>query len=162
MCKKIFKKPQKSDILIYDNTYPRILEEIWYTETPLVIPKLNEFEPTLELGLIPGKVVPIPTTDSFNYPQKIPHVGCNSLMPTEIYKSWQGTLLRRIKPGESVYFVHSHRVLPSNQRHRLAETRYGGHVIVAAAAKDNIVGFQFHPEKSGIVGIKILRSYSLQ
>jgi hypothetical protein len=71
----MFKKPKKSDILIYDNTYPRILEEIWYTEAPLAFPKLNEFEPTLGLGLIPGKVVPRSTTDSFNYPQKISHVG---------------------------------------------------------------------------------------
>jgi glutamine amidotransferase len=127
----------------------------------LLFDESNEFEPTLGLGLIPGKVVPIPTTDSFNYPQKIPHVGWNSLMTTEIYKNWQGTLLNSHKSGDSVYFVHSYMVLPSNQRHRLAETNYGGHLIAAAVAKDNIVGFQFHPEKSGIVGLKILRSYLL-
>jgi glutamine amidotransferase len=80
-------------------------------------------------------------------------------LPTEIYKSRQGTLLKRNKPGESVYFVHSHMVLPTNQRYRLAETSYSGHVIVAAVAKNNIVGFQYHTEKSEIVGIKILDSF---
>jgi glutamine amidotransferase len=125
----------------------------------LLFDESNEFEPTLGLGLIPGKVVPIPKTDSFDYPQKIPHVGWNSLITTGNYKSWQNTLLKRNRPGDSFYFVHSHMALPSNQLHRLAEARYGGHVIVAAVAKDNIVGFQFHPEKSGIVGLKILDTF---
>jgi len=125
----------------------------------LLFDESNEFETSSGLGLIPGKVIPIPATDSFTNPRKVPHIGWNSLAPSENHKSWQGTLLSRNKPGESVYFLHSYMVLPTNQHHRLAETSYGGDKVVAAVAKDNIIGFQFHPEKSGTVGLRILDTF---
>ena len=124
----------------------------------LLFDESNEFEPTLGLGLIPGKVVPIPTTDSFNYPQKIPHVGWNSLMTTEIYKNWQGTLLNSHKSGDSVYFVHSYKVVPNKPDISIGQSDYGGE-FCAAFQQGNVLGVQFHPEKSHRFGMALMKRF---
>jgi glutamine amidotransferase len=65
-------------------------------------------------------------------------------------------LLKDNDAGDSVYFVHSFQVLPEDPAHEIAYTKYGEHRISSVISKDSIVGCQFHPEKSGLTGLKIM------
>ena len=111
------------------------------------------------LGIIPGKVISIPSLDIYNKIQKIPHIGWSSLVPSEDGKSWDGTLLDDIDPGDSVYFVHSFMSNTVIPEHRIANCIYGGIKIPAVIGKGKTMGCQFHPEKSGKIGLKILRQF---
>ncbi len=122
----------------------------------------EEFGVNEGLGLIPGRVVPIPAKTSEGLSQKIPHVGWNEIGPPEHKSSWQKSIFAEISTGESVYFVHSFMSVPTLYSHRLADCTYGGIKIAAAVQRDNIFGCQFHPEKSGLTGLKILRNFLLQ
>jgi imidazole glycerol-phosphate synthase subunit HisH len=82
---------------------------------------------------------------------KVPHVGWNSLEVRE-----GSRLLRGIEPGEFVYFTHSYRAPVTADT---AATSCYIESFAAAAERDNVMGVQFHPEKSGPTGLKILRSF---
>lgn len=125
----------------------------------LLLDESEEFGITPGLGLIPGRVVAIPTATVSGEAQKIPHIGWNSLVPAEGRVDWHGTVLADNAPGEAAYFVHSFMSVPSDPAHRVADCLYGGHRIAAVIMKDNITACQFHPEKSGEVGLKILRRF---
>jgi len=125
----------------------------------LLLDESEEFGVTKGLGLIPGRVVPIPTQMTSGAAQKIPHIGWNGLVLAEATTDWQCTLLQDNREGEAAYFVHSFMAVPTDPRHRLADCLYGGHRISAAITRNRIVGFQFHPEKSGEVGLRILRRF---
>lgn len=99
------------------------------------------------LGLVSGCVRRIETM------QKLPHIGWNQL---EFPKESQ--LFRGFASGSSVYFVHSYRVLPQKTETVLAVTDYGTE-IVAAVGQGNVYGCQFHPEKSGEIGLQILKNF---
>ena len=87
---------------------------------------------------------------------KTPHVGWNSLLrPKKV--SWKKTILESINPGDMVYFVHSFAAPPTSTT--IAQTEYGGEVFCSVISDGNIYGTQFHPEKSGGVGQKILRKF---
>ena len=75
---------------------------------------------------------------------------------------WGGTLLQDNRNGDAAYFVHSFMAVPTDPVHRIADCLYGGHVVSAAIGKGQITGCQFHPEKSGEVGLKILRRFLCQ
>ena len=128
----------------------------------LLMDESEEFGTTLGLGLIPGRVIPVPTKTVSNNPQKIPHIGWSALQLSSAQTSWRGTLLENNKSGESAYFVHSFMVVPTNPADHLADCIYGGHLVPATIRRDRITGCQFHPEKSGDVGLKILRQFILQ
>lgn len=121
----------------------------------------QEFGATKGLGLIPGEVVAVPLMGSDGRAQKIPHIGWNALVLPEGHESWEGSLLQDVKVGEAVYFVHSFMASPTNPSHRIADCLYGGVAVSAAIARDNVAGCQFHPEKSGDVGLKVLRRFLL-
>jgi glutamine amidotransferase len=121
----------------------------------------QEFGATKGLGLIPGEVVAVPSMGSDGRAQKIPHIGWNALVLPERHESWEGSLLQDVKVGEAVYFVHSFMASPTNPSHRIADCIYGGVAVPAAIARDNVAGCQFHPEKSGEVGLKVLRRFLL-
>lgn len=125
----------------------------------LLLEESEEFGQAKGLGLIPGRVVPVPTHTVNGEPQKIPHIGWNGLVVSESRGNWAGTLLQDNAPDEAVYFVHSFMAVPTDRAHRLADCIYGGHRVSAAIAKDRITGCQFHPEKSGEIGLKILRRF---
>jgi glutamine amidotransferase len=101
------------------------------------------------LGWIPGEVVRIerPAGSSL----RVPHMGWNVVTPRNT------DLFRRIRGGE-MYFMHSYRFLPQDRSVITAVTDYGGVEIVSAVRKDNIVGVQFHPEKSQGHGLRFLRN----
>jgi imidazole glycerol-phosphate synthase subunit HisH len=127
----------------------------------MLLDESDEFGTTEGLGLIPGRVIPIPATTILGDSQKIPHIGWNNLVFSKGLKSWCGGLLQETNPGEAVYFVHSFMVVPDNPDHRIADCLYGGIFVSAAIGRDNIYGCQFHPEKSGEVGLKVLRRFLL-
>ena len=124
----------------------------------MLLSKSLEFGVTQGLGLIDGEVIPIPSLDIKGQPQKTPQIGWNPLVPP-LETDWQETILQDVKLGESVYFVHSFMANPVDPSHRVADYIYGGNLITAAIHKDNIYGCQFHPEKSGRVGLKILKRF---
>lgn len=110
------------------------------------------------LGIVPGEVRAIPSSGSSGKPHKIPHIGWTTLHAPG-GKSWQGTLLEKMSPDDSVYFVHSFTAWPKNEADRLADADYDGCRIAAVIARGSVYGCQFHPEKSGPAGLKILGSF---
>jgi len=119
----------------------------------------EEFGVTAGLGLIAGTVVPVPSIAADRSSQKIPHIGWSELTPSEGRDGWGGTILSTVEPGEAVYFVHSFMAAPASAAHRIADCLYGGRRISAAIATENVFGCQFHPEKSGEVGLRVLRQF---
>ena len=103
------------------------------------------------LGLIPGKVVPIAKVIPEGL--KIPHMGWNAL---EFQK--ESPLFAHIQNGDCVYFVHSYYAADCEDA-VIASAVYGA-PLTAAVQKGNVFGCQFHPEKSGTVGLRILRAFA--
>lgn len=118
----------------------------------------DEFGQHEGLGIIPGRVVQVPAFDVDGTIQKIPHIGWANLSPSTP-GGWDGTILESTPVGTSVYLVHSFYFQTADPAHRLADCFYGGHRITAAVRMDQIIGCQFHPEKSGPAGIEILRTF---
>ena len=73
-----------------------------------------------------------------------------------------GTALAGLTPGEECYFIHSYEAKPAEDADCLAYTVYGGRKICAAAVHGSVLGCQFHPEKSGEVGLKIIEEFLKQ
>jgi len=117
-----------------------------------------EFGETAGLGVLPGRVVAIPAEGADGQAYKIPHVGWNALYPSGGSR-WEGTVLADVAAGEAAYFVHSFMAQPSDQRHRIADCHYGGIHVAAVVGSENVLACQFHPEKSGEVGLRILRRF---
>lgn len=116
----------------------------------------EEFGANEGLGLIPGRVVSIPGRTVNDEPHKIPHIGWADLV---LNPGRDSADTAGIVDGEAVYLVHSYQFEPEAAAHRLADCIYGGLRIAAAVRADNITGFQFHPEKSGKVGLGILDAF---
>ena len=119
----------------------------------------EEFGSHEGLGLIPGKVSAIPVTGVDGRPHKIPHIGWNELMPPSPATNWKGTILEDIPTNAAAYFVHSYAAVPAHPEHRLADCHYDGQVISAVIRSGSTYGCQFHPEKSGETGLRILRRF---
>ena len=125
----------------------------------LLLDESHEYGNHLGLGLVPGKVVDMKARlmeeglEGLNL--KIPQMGWNSLMfPKDKVKS---KLFQDIQEGDHVYFVHSF-AAEVKPEYLIAYTEYG-YSVTAAVQKDNIMGVQFHPEKSGDIGLKILENF---
>jgi glutamine amidotransferase len=127
----------------------------------LLLSRSQEFGTHAGFDLIPGEVIAIPPTGEDGKPHKIPHIGW---APLEVAPgaSWDGTILHNVKPGESVYLVHSFTARPTDASHRLADCHYDGRLVSASIRSGNVFGCQFHPEKSGRVGLAILDSFVSQ
>ena len=103
------------------------------------------------LGLIPGSVRPIRDVIPADY--KIPHIGWNALRFRQ-----ENPLFKYVKEGDCVYFVHSFYASDCDE-FTVATAEYGAE-LTAAVAKGNVYGCQFHPEKSGNVGLAILKAFA--
>lgn len=99
------------------------------------------------LGLLRGNVSRI------NGPVKVPHIGWNTLTHQS-----NNPLLKNINENAYVYFVHSYAASSYQQEDLLSITDYSG-IVPAIVQKDNIIGMQFHPEKSGEVGLQLLKNF---
>ena len=106
------------------------------------------------LGVIPGKVVRFPDpAPGATERLKVPHMGWNRVKQTAKHPMWDKV------PDESwFYFVHSYHSAPRFKKHVLGTAEYG-HPFAAAVAKDNVVAFQFHPEKSQAAGMTLLANF---
>jgi imidazole glycerol-phosphate synthase subunit HisH len=110
----------------------------------------REFETVAGLGWLPGEVVAITPTD----PQlKVPHMGWNELEPRRGHPVLDG-----LDPGAHAYFVHSYRFACAARGDVLATADYGGE-IAAVVGRDNLLGTQFHPEKSQAVGLRLIANF---
>lgn len=116
------------------------------------------FETSLEygehtgLGLIPGRVIPM--AGYIPAGLKIPHIGWNPLL---LKGERKHPLLNYVNEGDCVYFVHSYFAADCSDS-VIATAEYGKE-LTAAVARDNVMGCQFHPEKSGAVGLSILKAF---
>lgn len=117
----------------------------------LLFEESHEFGIHKGLGLLPGRVVAM--SDVIPADLKVPQIGWNAL---HIHK--EHPLFKNTKEGDFVYFVHSFYATDCDDS-LLATCEYGAE-LTAAVAKGNVMGCQFHPEKSGEVGLGILRAFS--
>ncbi len=117
----------------------------------MLLEKSLEYGEHKGLGLIAGEVRPI----SEVIPQglKIPHIGWNALH----FEGEKSPIFKYVNDGECVYFVHSYH--GANCKDAVIATAEYGVPLTAAVGKDNVFGCQFHPEKSGKVGLNILRAF---
>lgn len=120
----------------------------------LLLEQSEEFGVSKGLGLIKGKVIKMPILDNKS---KLPHISWNRITePTE--GAWDSTLLGDVKEENNYYFVHSFIAAPEDKSDVLANCMYAGIEFCAAVKHKNIYGFQFHPEKSGSLGLEILKN----
>ena len=120
----------------------------------MMLTKSFEFGEYEGLNIIPGNVVSMEGVVPADF--KIPHIGWNKLIfPKDKPKS---PIFRYVNEGEHVYFVHSY-YCTDCAPDTIATTEYGEE-LTAAIARDNVFGVQFHPEKSGEVGLNILRAFN--
>lgn len=106
------------------------------------------------LGFINGKVEKISANEAANLNLKIPQIGWNDIK----IKTDKHPILHGINDGENFYFANSFHFVCQNENNVLAYVEYG-RKINAVIVKDNIAGIQFHPEKSGEAGLKILKNF---
>lgn len=116
----------------------------------LLFDKSYEYGESEGLSLIPGEIRPI--SESIGEGLKIPHMGWNALERKE------HPLFKYLSGHSYVYFVHSYSAV-CPEEYVIAKAEYGS-LLTAAAAKGNVLGCQFHPEKSGETGLDILRAFS--
>lgn len=111
---------------------------------------------TRGLGLVEGTVEPLPEQTADGEPLKVPHIGWSALT---IAPGAENGLLRNTHNGDELYFVHSFQALPVHAGECAATVEYGGHTVCAAVERGRVTGFQFHPEKSGPVGLAMLQAF---
>lgn len=116
----------------------------------LLFERSMEYGEHTGLGLLKGSVVPMEGLIPANL--KIPHIGWNALHFQKKHK-----LMKYIKENDCVYFVHSY--FATDCEDSLLATAEYGKELTAMVGKNNIMGCQFHPEKSGTVGLNILRAF---
>ena len=108
------------------------------------------------LNLLNGKIIKFPDFSMTNY--RVPQIQWNKIFPSTI-NSWDVTPFRNIRGGEYMYFVHSYFALPIDDSVILSLTKYANIEYPSAVIKENILGIQFHPEKSSYEGLKIYRDW---
>ena len=101
-------------------------------------------------GILKGQIQKIPNVVN----QRIPHMGWCQLVPTK-----HNTLLRQEELNNWVYFVHSYHAIPNDNDIIAAKVNYGSEKLTALIENDNLLACQFHPEKSGKTGEKLLRRW---
>jgi len=142
----------------------KIITEYTNTNKPLLgiclgmqmlLDESEEFQNTKGLGLISGKVIKLPVQNS-SY-EKLPHVSWNEIKKQNI--NWNDTILDKVEQQSDMYFVHSFIANPTNQNEILSTTEYSDYQFCSSVKKGNIYGCQFHPEKSGEKGLKIIENF---
>ncbi len=120
----------------------------------LIFEQSEEFGSHQGLGLVKGKVVKFPKVNDLEEPLRIPNIGWN-----QIYRyseeNWNKSPLKTVKGNEFMYFVHSFYCCPEDKSITTSLANYERIEYVASVKQNNVSAFQFHPEKSGVEGIKI-------
>jgi len=121
----------------------------------MLFDKSNEYGQSKGLSLIPGQVYSLPVSNTGS--EKLPHVAWSELRCNN--NEWVDTILHGLGSGTDVYFVHSFAAHPEDESHILSTTKYSEWDFCSSVKKDNIYGCQFHPEKSGKDGLKIIANF---
>jgi glutamine amidotransferase len=121
----------------------------------LLFEESDEFGFSEGLGLIKGHIRKLNGGDELGL--KLPHIGWTEITQPP-GKDWKGSILKGIQPSTPFYFVHSYASIPSDASDILATSAYGNGTFCCAVEKGNIYGTQFHPEKSGEMGLRILKN----
>lgn len=122
----------------------------------LLLSESSEFGRHEGLGVVDGSVVPL--RGRVDDQIKVPHMGWSPIVPAG-YASWDNTPLRDIRPGTHLYFVHSFVAqLDRTEGIELSRTTYGGVEFCSSFQLGNVFGCQFHPERSGLLGVGIYRA----
>lgn len=122
----------------------------------MMLDESEEFGVYKGLGIIHGKVRKIPEYITDGKIRKVPHIGWNKIVFDENEEEY---IFKGVKIASEMYFVHSFTAYPDDDNNRLADTFYEGERLCAAISKGKCVGTQFHPEKSGTVGLKIIKNF---
>lgn len=122
----------------------------------LLLSKSEEFGHTNGLDLIPGSVEKLEVLDPKK--QKLPHVSWNELQKPP-KTCWNQSILEGVDPQDSMYFVHSYVAIPLDARHVLSLTDYSDSYFCSSVKNGNVYGCQFHPERSGERGLKIISNF---
>lgn len=125
----------------------------------MLVSDSEEFGRHEGLAIIPGKVVAIAGRDARGTAMKVPHIGWSTLARPAARPGWDDTILQGLAPDATAYFVHSFTVVPQEECDRLADTWYGDCRVSAAIQRGNVSGCQFHPEKSGPIGLSIIKNF---
>ena len=125
----------------------------------LLFSESYEFGHHKGLVLVPGKVIYFKDLENMDDRLKIPHIGWNNIeQASYVQPSLSGVLSGGVY-GANFYFVHSYICIPEDNKYIAAETEYGAQRFCSVVNKDNIWGCQFHPEKSGMKGLKIYDNF---
>ena len=120
----------------------------------------SEFGEHPGLGLVRGRVDRIDLEDGAGAPMRVPLIGWHPLAPPEGNRErWAGTPLAGLPDESAFYFVHSFAAREVEPDALLAVTRHAGGEVVAAVQKDNVMGTQFHPERSAQSGLALLEAF---
>jgi glutamine amidotransferase len=125
----------------------------------LLFDESEEFGRYTGLGLIAGKVTRLNDSDPSGGRVKVPHIGWSEVYLTHPKATRQSSILEGVGDGEAMYFVHSYVPFPQDDSVYVASMSYGDHRYCAVAEQDNVAGVQFHPEKSGEVGLQLLGNF---
>jgi len=126
----------------------------------LLFERSEEFGSHQGLGLIKGSVKKFHFNNSGDTKYPVPQVGWNRVEQNA--SSWQDSLLCNNRSGDFMYFVHSFYVQPDEESVVLSSTTYGDQQYCSSIQQNNIFATQFHPEKSGAVGMKIYEQFKNQ
>lgn len=125
----------------------------------LLFDSSDEFTLSSGLGLVEGAVRRIPISSTAGGLAKVPHIGWTELHPAGGGNIWRGRLMAAVPVSAPVYFVHSYMAHPADLADRIADGLVDGLPIAAVVEHDNVFGCQFHPEKSGKIGLTILERF---
>jgi glutamine amidotransferase len=116
-----------------------------------------EFGRSEGIGLIPGKVLQVVDGGAGDETVRATHIGWRELQHSECGQGHK--FFNRAQEDDAFYFVHSYSAHSTDSRHTLATVNYGGHDVTAVVVAENVAGVQFHPEKSGPAGLRILENF---
>ncbi len=119
--------------------------------TQILLDSSEEDGGTVCLGLIPGQVKRFQPKSHYD---KIPQIGWNAVHFTRRHPVLEG-----IEENSEFYFVHSYYTSPSDPQYTLGETEYAGAAFSSILGRDNLIATQFHPERSGQIGLRLLHNF---
>jgi glutamine amidotransferase len=121
----------------------------------LLLNNSSEFEKSDGLGIIPGENVKLKEKSIENESIDIPHINWRHIE----FNQKKDDITKVIEKDDEFYFIHSYLAQPENAKHLIAFYNYAGNKIPAIIKKDLAYGFQFHPEKSGKPGLRLLKQF---
>lgn len=124
----------------------------------LLMTESEEFGHHDGLDVFHGTVIQFPHHNDHGDPVRVPQVGWNTIRPNG--DGWRTPLLDGVAPGAFMYFVHSFRVVPEDPSCIVSMSEYEGVPYVSGIARENVVAVQFHPEKSGMLGLQMYKNFA--